>query len=71
MVICFLLFSLPNHSEVISSLYVCMINIKLKYNFVGTPHKLIVTKLSIRKLGSSSVLIINFNNTTNLNSHVS
>ena len=31
---------------------------KLKYNFVETPHKFIITELSIRKLGSSSVLII-------------
>ena len=30
----------------------------LKYNFVETPHKFIIAELSIRKLGSSSVLII-------------
>ena len=42
----------------ISSLYVCMVNIKLKYNFVETPRKFIIAELSIRKLGSSSVLII-------------
>ena len=35
-----------------------MVNIKLKYNFVQTPRKFIIAKLSIRKLGSSSVLII-------------
>ena len=31
-------------------------NSKLKYNFVETPHKFIIAELSIRKLGSSSVL---------------
>ena len=46
----------------ISSLYVCMVNIKLKYNFVETPRKFIIAKLSIRKFGSSSVLIINYYN---------
>ena len=41
------------------SLHVCMVDIKLKYNFVETPRgKFIIAKLSIRKLGSSSVLII-------------
>ena len=35
---------------VISSLYVCMVNIKLKYNFVETPRKFITAELSIRKL---------------------
>ena len=40
------------------ALYVCMVNIKLKYNFVETPRKFTIAKLSIRKLGSSSVLII-------------
>ena len=30
----------------------------LKYNFVETPRKFIIAKLSIRKLGSSSVLIM-------------
>ena len=35
-----------------------MVNIKLKYNFVETPRKFIIAKFSIRKLGSSSVLII-------------
>ena len=43
-----------------------MVNIKLKYNFVETPRKFIIAKLSIRKLGSSLVLII-INNATNLN----
>ena len=46
----------------LSSLYVCMVNIKLKYIFVETPRKFIVAELSIRKLGSSSVLIIMHNN---------
>ena len=32
--------------------------IKLKYNFVETARKFIIAELSIRKLGSSSVLII-------------
>ena len=36
-----------------SSMYVCMVNIKLKYIFVETPRKFIIAKLSIRKLGSS------------------
>ena len=35
-----------------------MVNIKLEYNFVETPRKFMIAKLSIRKLGSSSVLII-------------
>ena len=30
----------------------------VKYNFVETPLKFVITKLSIRKLGSSLVLII-------------
>ena len=33
---------------VLSSLYVCMVNIKLKYNFVETQRKFIIAKLSIR-----------------------
>ena len=41
-----------------SSMYVCMVNIKFKYNFVETPRKFIIAKLSIRKLGSSSGIII-------------
>ena len=32
--------------------------VNLKYNFVETPRKFIMAELSIRKLGSSSVLII-------------
>ena len=35
----------------------CKIKI-LTYNFVETPHKFIITKLSIHELGSLSVLII-------------
>ena len=35
-----------------------MVNIKLKYNFVETPRKFTIAKLSIRKLGSSSELRI-------------
>ena len=50
--------SLIKCSLVLSSLYVFMVNIKLKYNFVETPRKFIIAKLSIRKLRSSSVLII-------------
>ena len=37
---------------------ICMVNIKLKDNFVKTPRKFIIAKPSIHKLGSSSVLII-------------
>ena len=42
----------------LSFLYDYMVNIKLKYYFVETPRKFIIAELSIRKLGSSSVLII-------------
>ena len=35
-----------------------MVNIKLKYSFVETPRKFIIAELSIRKLGSSSGIII-------------
>ena len=35
-----------------------LLQLKLKHNFVETPSKFIIAKLSIRKLGSSSVLII-------------
>ena len=35
-----------------------MVNIKYLFNFVETPRKFIIAELSIRKLGSSSVLII-------------
>ena len=37
---------------------ICRNITQLKYNFVKTPRKFTITKLSIRKLGSSLVLII-------------
>ena len=42
-----------------SVLYVCMVNTIYLFSFVETPRKFIIAELSIRKLGSSSVLIIN------------
>ena len=42
----------------ISFLYVCMVNTIYLLSFVDTPRKYIIAELSIRKLGSSSVLII-------------
>ena len=55
----FLLKLRSKYTSKISSLYVCMVNIKLKYtDFVETPRKFIVAKASIRMLESSSVLII-------------
>ena len=42
-------------------LYVCMVNTIYLFSFVETPHKFIIAELSIRKLGSSSVLIKNNN----------
>ena len=47
---------------VISFLYVCMVNTIYLFSFVGTPRKFIIAELSIRKLGSSPVLIIILNN---------
>ena len=44
--------------HVISFLYVCMENTIYLLSFVETPRKFIIAELSIRKLGSSSVLII-------------
>ena len=41
-----------------SFLYVCMVNTIYLFSFVETPRKFIIAELSIRKLGSSSVLII-------------
>ena len=39
--------------------FVCLHgNYQSKYDFVETPRKFIISKLSIRKLGSSSVLVI-------------
>ena len=46
------------NSNVISFLYVCMVNTIYLLSFVETPRKFIIAELSIRKLGSSSVLII-------------
>ena len=42
----------------VSFLYVCMVNTTYLLSFVETPRKFIIAELSIRKLGSSSVLII-------------
>ena len=44
--------------SVISFLYVCMVNTIYLLSFVETPRKFIIAELPIRKLGSSSVLII-------------
>ena len=44
--------------NLISFLYVCMVNTIYLLSFVETPRKFIIAELSIRKLGSSSVLII-------------
>ena len=43
---------------VLSFLYVCMLNTIYLLSFVKTPRKFIIAELSIRKLGSSSVLCI-------------
>ena len=40
----------------LSFLYVCMVNTIYLLSFVETPRKFIIAELSIRKLGSSSVL---------------
>ena len=40
--------SLYRKSTCKSSLYDCMVNIKLKYNFVETPRKFIIAELTIR-----------------------
>ena len=42
----------------LSFLYVCMVNTICLLSFVETPRKFIIAELSIRKLGSSSVLIM-------------
>ena len=42
----------------ISFLYVCMVNTIYLLSFVETPRKFIIAEVSIRKLGTSSVLII-------------
>ena len=44
--------------ENLSFLYVYMVNTIYLLSFVETPRKFIIAELSIRKLGSSSVLII-------------
>ena len=44
-------------TPLISFLYVCMVNTRYLLSFVETPRKFIIAELSIRKLGSSSVLI--------------
>ena len=46
------------HYLVISFLYVCMVNTIYLFSFVETPRQFIIAELSIRKLGSSSVLIL-------------
>ena len=43
--------------ERLSFLYVCMVNTIYLLSFVETPRKFIIAELSIRKLGSSSVLL--------------
>ena len=49
----------PNQKvPVLSFLYVCMVNTIYLLSFVETPRRFIIAELSIRKLGSSSVLII-------------
>ena len=48
---------LLNFKNFISSLYVCMAIKHIIVLFVETPRKFITAKLSIRKPGSSSVLI--------------
>ena len=42
---------------VISSLYVCIVKTIYLFSFVETSRKFIIAKLSIRKLGSASVLM--------------
>ena len=53
-----LLHKIFNRNTLISFLYVCMVNTIYLLSFVETPRKFIIAELSIRKLGSSSVLII-------------
>ena len=50
--------NLQNKSRLTSYLYVCMAIKYIIVLFVETPRKFITAKLSIRKPGSSSVLII-------------
>ena len=49
---------IPYTVPFLSFLYVCMVNTIYLLSFVETPRKFIIAELSIRKLGSSSVLII-------------
>ena len=53
--------NLYKHIIVLSFLYVCMVNTIYLFSFVETPRKFIIAELSIRKLGSSSVLITSIN----------
>ena len=46
-----------DHTTLLSFLYVCMVNTIYLLSFVETPRKFIIAELSIRKLGSSSVLL--------------
>ena len=52
------LLQVVNKLVVISFFYVCMVNTIYLFSFVETLRKFIIAELSIRKLGSSSVLII-------------
>ena len=52
------LLQVVNRLVAVSSLYVCMVKSIYLFSFVETPRKFIIAKLSFRKLGSSSVLII-------------
>ena len=54
----FLFQSVVLTQKALSFLYVCMMNTIYLLSFVDTPRKFIIVELSIRKLGSSSVLIV-------------
>ena len=58
--ICLTFYVILTTISLLSSLYVCMAIKYIIVLFVETPRKFITTKLSIRKPGSSSVLIISF-----------
>ena len=58
--------SFYNKLKIISFLYVCMVNTIYLLSFVEIPRKFIIAELSIRKLGSSSVLIILTGNNTGI-----
>ena len=51
-------FAIFDNIIVISFLYVCMVNTIYLFSFVETPRKFIIAELSIRKLGSSSALLL-------------